>query len=211
MSEVVNKRQIAEVIMGRLNGGKANRDSKVTIRDAMFAIDEARNKLIRDMFNEAYREHGEWDMTFEVLQEYYVTSKYDDKKKIWYVELPVSVIDLYEGRGVYHVSRTGEEYNDFVPQKSGSVSLFHGLEANNIEGQKGYIPRGNILELRGTDKEDDILLRLIPNSHHIGDWESYALPGSLEQMVVRMAMEELSPQANIPADENNDNIQLNQQ
>lgn len=204
-----NRRQLAEVIIGRLNGGVLNRDSKITIRDAMFALDQARDEAIKVNFNMNYKEFGDWDVVFEILSEHVVTSKYNETKKIWYVDLPSTVIDLYEGRGVYHVSRIGEESNDFIPMKSGDISLFSGLEASAREGKKGYVPRGTILELHGVSDEDSILLRLIVTSENLEDWADYELPGSLGKTVVEAAIVSLGGQAQIPADENNDNIQLN--
>lgn len=199
---MVSKLLLAEAVLNRLNGGKIDRDSKITLRQAMFAVSEARNFFIQQDINENYRhpEIGAFDVPFDILSEFYVTSREDSKKGIWYIELPVSVISLYRGMGVYHVSLSGDEANDLIPLQSGTLSMYNGLLGNDLEGQNGYIPRGERLELKGICEATEFLLRLIVDSKDLGDREDFKLPADLQSSVTQMAFEKLVSQIQLPAD-----------
>jgi hypothetical protein len=205
---MVTKRKIAEAVLNRLNGGIIDRDSKITIRQAMFAVGEARNALIqRDLF-ENYANFQEFDVPFDILSEYTLPTLYNEKRGFWYVNLPVNVISLYNGMGIYHVSVLGDMADDLIPLRSGATSLFAGLPASTIEGQRGYIPTGGTLEIVGIDESVTLLLRLIVNSHDIGQREDFRLPADKEIEVTQMAFQMLQSQIQFPQDNITDNVQF---
>jgi len=199
---MVSKLLLAESALNKVNGGKIDRDSKITLRQAMYEVGSARNYFIQQDINENYKhpEIGAFDVPFDVLSEFYVTSREDTKKNIWYIQLPVAVISLYRGMGVYHVSVAGDEANDLIPMQSGALSMYNGLLANNLEGQSGYIPQGQRLELVGICEATEFLLRLIVDSKDLADRGDFKLSADMQQPVVDMAVRNLSMQAGLPQD-----------
>jgi hypothetical protein len=207
---MVTKRQIAEVVLNRLNGGKINRDSKITIRQAMWAVGEARNFTIAQRLSNSKREFGTWDVPFDILSEYSEEPKYDESKCQWYVDMPVDVLALHQGMGVYSVFQKGFEQRGFVPQEVGAVSLYDGLEAQTMQGRKSYYPMDKKLWLFNTDYDTDcdvsLILRLIANSHSIGDREDFRLDGDMEVQVTELAFQKLAAQVQFPSDDLLNNI-----
>jgi hypothetical protein len=203
---MVSKRKIAEVVLNRVNGGIINRDSKITLRQAMFAVGEVRNSLIQKDVFDNYAAFGEFDVPFDILSEYIVKSTYNTEQCKWYAELPVAVISLYNGMGIYHVSVVGDEANDLIPMKSGAISLFAGLPANELEGQRGYIPRGRVVELKGFKEEVSLLMRLIVDSDDLGDRDDFMVPADWQTQITDMAVQKMAMQAQIPQDNILDNL-----
>lgn len=210
---MVSKRKIAEAVLNRLNGGKVNRDSKITIRQAMFAVGEARNLVILQKLQQNKREFSEWDVPYDIVSQYVEKPIYDESKCEWYVAMPVKVLALHRGLGIYSVFQEGFESKSFIPQSLGSVSLYAGLGADNMEGRRSYYPLGDKLILLNADLDNkctNIVLRLIVNSHDLGDREDFMLDGDMEAMVTDMAFQKLAAQVQLPSDDilnNTDKIQ----
>ncbi len=206
---MVSKRQIAEVVLNRVNGGKINRDSKITIRQAMFAVGEARNLVILQKLQQNKREYSEWDVPYDIVSQYTVKPEYDEDRCEWYVDMPAKVLALHRGLGIYSVFQEGFESMDFVPQSLGSVSMYAGLGADSMEGQRTYYPLGDKLILLNStlDKECvNIILRLVVNSHSLGDREDFMLDGDMEAQVTEMALQKLLVQVQLPSDDVLNNI-----
>lgn len=207
---MVSKRQIAEVVLNKLNGGKINRDSKISIRQAMWAVGECRNFAITQKLSNNKREFGTWDVPFDILSEYSVITKYNANRCQWYVDMPVDVIALHQGLGIYSVFQEGFEARGFVPQEVGSLSLYNELEAQSVQGRKSYYPMDKKLWFVNADFESDcdinIILRLVSNSHSLEDRGDFRLDGEMEAQVTDMAFQKLSSQIQLPSDDILNNI-----
>lgn len=195
---MVSKRRLAEVVLNKLNGGVINRDSKVTIRQAEEAVGEARDYLIVKRMYEKYANWGAFDVDFELLKEYYVTTYKKGNK--WVADLPARVIPIVHGLGIYHVSLSCCEEDDFIPKLNGSTAMYSGLAAFDMEGQRSYFPRENYLELSGTDGEVELLMRLIPASISLSSREDFKITPDMETEIVAMATQTLMMQVQFPSD-----------
>ena len=78
-----------------------------------------------------------------------------------------------------------------------------------MEGQRSYYPSGDKLILLNADLDNkctNIVLRLIVNSHDLGDREDFMLDGDMEAMVTDMAFQKLAPQVQLPSDDVLNNV-----
>lgn len=203
----ISKREVAEVVLNRLNGGVINKDSKITIRQAAWAVGEARNYIIQQVLFQTMQAFKVWEVPFGVISEYDLPAKLNGKK--WYVDLPVSPLNLINDLGIYQVFDVDCDNIDYTPTRPGFNQLYAGLEALGLEGEKGYEPIGNKLNLINSgfteDKDNLMKVRMIANSHDLTMREDFMLPGELEDLVTARAFEKLAPQVQMPADYISDN------
>ena len=145
----MTKRRLADAVMNMLNGGRVNRDSKVTVRQVEEAVGEARDFLIVKKLYDKYAAWGSLEVDFEILKEF--TAKSYKKNDNYFVDLPARVLPIVKGLGIFHVSLDGDEQNEFIPEDVNSLSMYSNLEADILEGQCSYIPREQRLQLRGVE------------------------------------------------------------
>jgi len=199
---MVTKRMIAEVVLNRLNGGSITRDSKITLRQAMFAVSEARNYIIQQHLLQVYKAFGIWEMPFGVLSEYEITA--ENSKRGWLVRLPKSPLNLINDLGIYEVIDVDCPEEDYVPRKVSSGIMFRGLAAEEMEGEKSYIPANGMLRLYNTNfseaKDNKVRVTMVTNSHDFDDREDFRLPPELETLVTDMATQKLGVQVQMPQD-----------
>lgn len=206
------KRQIAEALLNRLNGGIINKDSKITIRQAMFALGEARNFVIKKHIFQAYANFGSFDVPFDLIGEY-EAKVYKDSRSNWCVDLPVKALDVYKGLGIYSLYERGFENESYVPLSANSVAMYSGLQSADTEGRKGYQPKGDKLYLKNVTFQDDtykdviIDMMIIPDSHSIGDREDFKLTPEMEFEVTDLAFQKLAPQVQVRQDNVHDNLE----
>lgn len=128
--------------------------------------------------------------------------------------MPIPVLDVYKGLGVYSVYERGFEHEAYKPTSPNSIALYSGLESSDVEGEKYYQPKGtrlyfNNVEFQADSVSDVIIdMMLIPDSHGIGDREDFKLTGELEYEVTDLAFQKLLPQLQLPQDNVSDNLSI---
>jgi hypothetical protein len=76
------------------------------------------------------RDYGEDRIFFEVLQPYLVRLaelEYRDAIATWIKSLPLSVVKVYRGMGIYFTTQTGRSYAVAMPVSNSTYELFAGL------------------------------------------------------------------------------------
>jgi hypothetical protein len=196
----VSKQILAEQLLNIVNGGIINKDSKVTIRQAMFAVSEARNKIIQNELFQRYSQFGSFDVPGSVLSDFVVKSYLDEASGKYFLDLPKQVLSLYNDMGVYHLSVVGDSFNDFIPVKKNFNYLYRDLASNRLESQKGYILSGDKLELIGVSNVNDFDIVLIVDGHELEPREDFKFLSERQFDLIPMALEILRMQVGIPQD-----------
>lgn len=202
---MTSKLKIAEAVLNRLNGGKIDRDSKITLRQAMFAVSEARNFVIRAYIQENLKMFGYFDVPFEVISEYTVPIQYNESRKKWYVTMPVNILNLHNGLGIYNVFQEGQEESGFVPTSNGSVGLYSHSESSTTSGRPNYYPQDKTLWLSNVPYEVgcepvNLVLRLIVDSDDLDQRADFKVTGDMEIRITDFAFNKLAPQVQLPQD-----------
>ena len=120
--------------------------------------------------------------------------------------LPVMPIKLPRGMGIYHVSKTDDIFNGFIPFGAGELQMI-GEEPliSDILGQIGYEQRGKYLYFNKdiTDNDADYaitevyMLLAVKDLSLYGDWDLLPISGSMELDVINTTFQMLTAQ--IPA------------
>lgn len=202
------KHSLADQALRILSGGDISKDSETTIREMMIAISQARDFIVRrELWNLMKMDDvdipGEYITSFEDVK----TLK-DDKKNMFYSDLPAEYLDLPRNMGIYQISLMQDQYNAFVPVTASFLSMFRGLAAQSLEGRKSYFPeRGRIYypEMTEADSIKEVLIKEVVASADIDEDDLFPIPADKEYEVIQMAIQMYSTQKQIPNDQLNDN------
>jgi hypothetical protein len=202
------KHQIAEQALRMLSGGDVSKDSEITIREMMLAVSQARDFVIRQELWQLIA-MGDVDVVGEYICSYEDEPVlFDDKRDMFYSEIPAEYINLPRNMGVYQISLMKDQFNAFVPVSSSFLSMHRGMASQNLNGQKGYLVEKGRVYYTGLEASDDIekvLIKLVAASSEIEEDDIFPIPADKEMEVIKMAVQMYSTQLQIPNDQVNDN------
>jgi hypothetical protein len=181
-------------------------DSKLTIQEAMKAVSEARDEVIRmgilGLKAETNIVLGNWLSEFTDVE-----VRYDSARKKYYTELPCGVIALPNDQGVYHVYFNNNDEDMFIPVTPAMRSMYRGSLAQYLEGDYGYFLLENkIWYTQSMPVDCKVSMNLIAQSGDLGEYDYFPIDGSLVQSVLERAAQLLGMQKQVPQDITNNNI-----
>jgi hypothetical protein len=204
------KGALKEQVVRIINGGDYPTSTSIKEQDAELVLDQARNYLLEKNLNQ----YGE-DISDEFVSVFEVEIKKHTKRNRLYIELPAKIVSLRDGKGLRQISPIEDDYNVWIPLKGGSVGMYHGLEAGNIEGKVGYWMEGAqggsrypiILfdNLDNTWVGKEVLLKMIASVSSMDDDDIIPVPANAEIELLQLCVEILSGQKQFPVDKANDN------
>lgn len=211
MSDIkhVTKRRYGEQLLKLLNGGSYTPDSKITLRQAMLAVAQSRDKLARDTMWQLKNYDDCHDIYAQFLVDYQAeTKEMPNGRKGVYIPLKWRAINLINNEGIHEVFFTEDETdydNQLVPLPTGFNSLYRGIY--DLEGHIGYIPEKNRLVLVGYDTPGaKITVKMVASSVDMDEYDMFPLPGDMEYDMQAMALELLGVPKNAAQDIINDNV-----
>src|SRR6056297_227728 len=149
----VSKQKYGEQLIKILNGGNYTHDSKITLRQAMLAISQSRDKLVRDYL---WNTRGGLD-DFQyagLLNPYTLTTKFDSVRDKAYVSLPARPLWLPNNEGIFQVHFPQDEINSFIPVSNASMQIYGVLDSGYLEGNIGYYPERDRIIFYGLEDKD---------------------------------------------------------
>lgn len=180
-------------------------DAKFDIQTAMVAVGQAAAKYVKIeiLRNKAFTRtvYGNW------VAEYTADIKYDDKKKRYYTDLPVSVISLPKDQGVYLVHYSDTPQEAFIPVPIGFFSSTRSSLASNLEGRTGYILlEDRLIYVQEMQTDCEITLYLIPDHSQLAEDDYFPIDGSAIDDIMKIAAEIYLMQKQIPQDKTSNDI-----
>lgn len=203
-----SKQAYAEQLIKTINGGNYTSDSKITMRQAMRYVGQARDTLVTKYL---------WQTDYEMedylyggfVVSYTVTTKKDTLRNKHYAELPAKPIWLPNNEGILQVSFPQDEVNGFIPMPTVSMQIYGALDASFLEGNLGYYPEKDRIYLYGLEESDcELLIKMIPDSDSIGDLDYFPIAPNLVDEMYDIALAKAGIQRQQPQDNVNDNADI---
>lgn len=199
----LTKEKIARQVIHLNSGGAITGErNRFDVRYIMSFIEPALNYLIQKYFFTS-RNEDSYQIPDEFITSFYeVPILLDNSRKLYYSDLPGSIISLPDDRGLRHVSPMEDETDQFIRMPAGATGAWSKLEACDLEGEKGYWLEGRKIYYHNLPyqfKTDGVLLiKMIQSVNDLEEDEDIPMPGSMEleliETVRRLLMEKNQPE-----------------
>lgn len=200
---------LAEQTLNIIHGGHLTSDIQFTYPQAVLAVGQARDMLLRNLFWENKR-LGEGDIDGAFIKDYdEVTIQLDTKKNMYYSDLPAQVVGLANDMGVYQILSQENQEASYVRIPNGTLSLTRGLEVSTMSGRQTFFKEGDRVyypKLRKRNLPCSVLMKLIPSSASLSEDDYGYMTAELEMQVVQAVVQMYGPANSIMNDVGNDNI-----
>lgn len=193
---------ICESVTSLQEGGDAPTASKFEFNEIKIAVIQVINSMIKSQHLTEEMAGGEQIPDGTILGEYDNVAV-ESYKGVSRATLPAMPVKLPRNMGVFHVSKTGDIINGFIPFQPGELQMI-GEEnlISDILGQVGYEPRGKYLVFNRdiTDNDTDnaisevYLLLAVKDISLYTDWEMLPISADMESAVIQGAYQYLSNQ-----------------
>ena len=172
-----------------LKGGSVKASTTVEIEDIMESVGQYINAHFKQEHLSVNMPSGE-TIPEGVMLTYYdglVPVKYKDVSK---VTLPVTPVSLPRNMGVFHISRSNDINDGFIPIQNGQLALIKGEKLiSDLLGQVGYTPYGNdVVFSKDLTTEQGVTIiagLVVMDISKYGDYDSLPLPADMEATIVQ--------------------------
>lgn len=193
---------ISEQVQSLLEGGDPSAAPKFDLREISRTVIQIINTALKTQHFTQTMAGGENIPDGLVLAEYDNVAV-ETYKNVSRATLPAMPVSLPMNMGVYHVSKTDDVINGFIPFQPGELQMI-GEDAfiSDILGQIGYEPRGKYIVFNkditvGDDEtriEEVYLLLVVKDLSLYGDWDLLPISADLEATVIQQTFEFLKQQ-----------------
>lgn len=197
--------KIAEEVRNILSGGESKPEVIPSRRQAIYAVQQARNKVIFD-FMWAMKSAGENSVPFELIDEKEVElESYKDGVKM--ISLKDRVMSgLPNGVGVFQLTTTDMPPTEVLPTPTGFLTLYQNQSSFNMEGEPYYIPVKDTLYVYGIKGDGcNLTLRAIFAGESYGEDDFFCITPEMEIDIVSTAIKLLATMREMPEDQITDN------
>lgn len=187
---------------------KLTQDSKTSLREMVAAIGNARDEVIAKMAWEAWSSDRVEDMIWEGCISTYeqLSPIKDTRTNRWYIALPFKPLQLPKNMGIYQVTPCNNTFQ-YHPVPSTFNAMFSDTPSKNLEGDSGYMLRGDKVWFTVPQTEDTLLdFDAIVSSEDIDDDEYFPFPPDKENIIIDMAVGGYSLTKDIPEDLSDNNL-----
>jgi hypothetical protein len=176
--------QLAEQVIRILKGYKPTDDRNIDIREVAIAIDQRRDKAIKQLIYENINVDSEGWVLGDWLTTYCKAAEYDEKRGLHRLIFDYDVFTMPHNKGVWYIGFADGVEDAFIPLHNGYSSLLRGskslrvIEAVNptyfVEGRNAFI-KG----IEGCGK-CELLVKQVAVSGSLSDDDDYAIPSGFE-------------------------------
>lgn len=203
---------ISEQVMSLIEGGDSPNAAKFEREEVKRFVIQVINGMLKTQHLTEEMAGGEAIPDGTILAEYdnVAVEKYKNAAR---AELPAMPIKLPRNMGIYHVSRTTDIFNGFIPFGAGELQMI-GEEPllSDIMGQIGYEPRGKYIYFNKDITTNDVdyritevyMLLAVKDLTLYGDFDLLPINSSMELEVIQATYQLLTAQ--IPANKKVDVI-----
>lgn len=200
---------LAEQCLNLINGGHITSDIQFSFNQAVIAVGQARDYLLRSLYWEN-KKLGEGDIDGAFIRDYDNQDvTFDTTKNMFYSDLPAQVVGLANDMGVYQILWQEDQTTSFLRIPNGTLSLTSGLQVSEFSGKIVYFKEGTKIyfpKLKRRDNPGKVLMKLIPSSASLTEDDYSYMPAELEMQVIQAVVNMYGPANTIMNDVGNDNI-----
>lgn len=195
MAASLTKRGLAEQIIRIIKGSDNPLASSIEFPEVFLLIGQVVNKLLKI---EAYTQMNEGDIPPNGL----ALATYDNQAVSAYktdyskVTLPAVPVRLPKNMGVFHISKTDDPFNPFIPIPSGMFGMIRGeAMISDLLGQIGYEVNGNQVIftknlLAESPAVSEVLIRLVVlDVSQLTEYDPLPIPADFEIQVITGVLE----------------------
>jgi hypothetical protein len=186
---MTSKYKIAEQVLLLLKGGNIKAATSIEMEDIMEAVGQSINTHFK-------QEHLSVNMpSGETIPEGCMLTYYDGIVPVQYktvskITLPATPVALPRNMGIFHVSRTADIDNGFIPAQNGQLALIKGERLiSGVLGQVVYTPYGNDLVFNvdlTTEVGVTIIVGLVVmDISKYDDYDLLPIPADMEGLVAK--------------------------
>lgn len=135
--------QLRDQIIRRLSGGDQISDSSLDNREVELYILQVLNAAIKIEYFTNIRAEDNHGVSGQYVAVYVLSVQKDTVRQEQYIILPQPFISLPNDKGLDQITPINGKCKFFIPVKIGFSSLYHGLEAGNLELKTGFYPERN--------------------------------------------------------------------
>jgi hypothetical protein len=204
---MATKKQLAEQVLLRVNGGAPTQDIQIDIREIMLYVDQSRDNMASMSIFENVKT-GEFDIDPEYLVEYPDrTLSTDTGRNLRYLDLPVSILSLPHEMGIYAIHPKQSVEETFIRISPGAMGLYTGLSSFNVEDKTYYWNTGQRVFFKNVDPMlTYVHMLLCPSSKEIAEDALFPIPPHLEHLIIAEAYKLFVTDKQIPHDEVSDGV-----
>lgn len=199
---MATKKQIAEQALRILSGGHLKPDRTIDIREIMFNLDQVRDELVRESTKANVKEG-----IFEVDEDY--LSFYEGEtiltpgtNGLRYLVLPVDIISLPLGLGLYQISPDDDMEDTYIITKAGAVGLYAGTPALERTSNTYCWPVGNNVYFKNLDAGvTEVTLLVAASSKDIAESADFPVPPDEENILLKNLLGTFGIEMQAPHDE----------
>jgi hypothetical protein len=184
---LTTRKLLVEQVRRKLAGGNVPNNFPITELEIGKMVDQSANAVIATQCLQ-----GLWD---DYLTEYEdLPIKLDEKKNLYYTDLPAKVISLPNQLGVFQVSTMQDQSSIFIPTTVNSQWLYPNL-AEILQGNSGYYNEQKkiyFVNYNPNDNTDTILLKLIVDRSELDEEADYQIPPSIEEIIYATVLNKFS-------------------
>jgi hypothetical protein len=201
----LTKAQISDLVSDLAGGGDQPQNSKFHSANVAKLTEIAYSTVIDIAYNEMRNEgdhnlNGDFYKTFED-----VPVKLNSNRDEYYSDLPCKFISLRNNKGIGTVSQMQNQKEEFFPVKTGSLSIWDGLEASYNSTRPEYYIEGDKIFYKGLPVQcDRVLIRLVACIDELDNDEPIPVPAQYEDSLLKMVLEKLEMQEQTIQDKYND-------
>lgn len=136
--------KLNEQIRRKLAGGDIPKDFPISKEEVALFIIEKSAYILGVQLIEGIKYDNNRSVNPHFIGSYEANIAFDDSKNYFYVDLPVTFINMMGNRGIQRVTPKGGSWqDDLIPLTVGSAGLISGTPAGNLQGDVGYYPQGS--------------------------------------------------------------------
>jgi uncharacterized protein YkuJ len=193
---------IVESVRSLQEGGDTPNASKFEQNEVKIAVIQVINSLIKSQHLTEEMAGGEQIPDGTVLGEYDNVAV-ESYKGVSRATLPAMPVKMSYNIGIFHVSRTDDIVNGFIPFQAGQMQMISGEPLiSDVLGQIFYEPRGKYIvfgrDITVGDSETAInevyMLLAVKDISLYSDWEMLPISADMESAVIQGTFEYLSNQ-----------------
>lgn len=136
---------LRDQIIRRLSGGDPSSDSQLDEREIELHILQALNAAIKIEYYNNIRAEDIHGVSGQFIYTFTADVKKDALRGEQYIEMVTPHVALPNDKGIHEITPVNGKCKTFIPVRNGSVSLYRGLPAGNLEMGTGFYPeRGKV-------------------------------------------------------------------
>lgn len=203
-------RQMIDAVIEEANGGQMQSNTGgVTVGQVQMLLNQMRCKAAfeRHFFDRRNDDITIDDAFVRVWDD--VSVQFNERRKLWYCDLPTPFLDLPRYMGIVHVGPLEDPFTQYIVRSSGHLAITAGSPAEAMHGLPYCFPEGDgklfLMNVNTGEKlVDKLLVKLVPGMY----WDELdaptGIPASMQADIVMKLVQWFSGIRQIPVDSSND-------